>query len=60
MGPDPGAWIRTITEIASIGVIVIGAALRLEYVIAKHEANLGELFRRVEWLENKWDKFHAN
>jgi hypothetical protein len=53
---ESSAWIRTFTEICSIGVIVIGAALRVEHRITLLEEHLSDVFRRLEWLENQVDK----
>ena len=56
MDPETSAWIRTAVEVASIGVIVIGAALRVEHRITLLEAHLAEMFTRVEWLEGQVEK----
>ncbi len=51
-----GAWIRTITEIASIAVIVIGAALRVEHRISTLEAHILDYTKWRERIEDQLDR----
>jgi hypothetical protein len=46
-------WIRTLTEIFSISLVVIAAALRVEHRITWLEAHLADYIERLRNVENK-------
>jgi hypothetical protein len=49
-------WIRTLTEIGSISLIVIAAALRVEHRITALETHIEDYRDRVRAVEQKMER----